>query len=97
MLKKPILTEKTMQLASRGVFTFEVDAQADKRRIAGSVAGMYKVSVREVRTVIMHGKPRRTGKRRSVIRKPDWKKAFVRLADGQTIDAFQIGQADEKK
>jgi ribosomal protein L23 len=45
----------------------------------------------------MHGKVTRVGRKGKTIAKSDWKKVYVKLKNGQTIDAFQIGGSEEKK
>ena len=85
---RPVITEKTLTLASRGWYTFAVNLEAGKHAIASDVAKYYKVKVEDVRTMIVHGKMRRVGKRMKSIQKTDWKKALVKLAKGQTIDAY---------
>jgi large subunit ribosomal protein L23 len=89
-LVKPFITEKTLSLASRGWYTFVVMFQAEKKQIAQDIAKFYTVTVTEVRTVHMHGKVRRVGKKMKHTKKPDWKKAIVHLAAGQKIDAFEV-------
>lgn len=89
-LKRPLITEKTLTLAARGWYTFEVGIKARKEDIIKAVSAFYKVTVTEVRTVHMHGKMRRVGKMQKYQKKEDWKKAVVRLAKGQKIDAFEV-------
>jgi len=97
VLIRPYITEKTMQLAQTGWFSFVVAKSANKAQIAGEVAKMYKVTVTGVRTSVVTGKMKRTGKRQQPVAKPTWKKAMVHLKAGQTIDAFQIGGHEPKK
>jgi len=80
-----------MALVSRGWYTFMAAELSDKGQIASAVKELYKVDVLEVRTVSMHGKSRRFGKKARAVLTPDWKKAVVRVKQGQTIDAFSIG------
>ncbi|MFH1841039.1 MAG: 50S ribosomal protein L23 [Candidatus Shapirobacteria bacterium] len=95
IIKKPVITEKTMKLASTGWFTFEVDLRANKNQIREVVAEAFKVKVMEVKTARQKGKEKR---RRSggTSRKPDRKKAIVKLAPGQKIDLFAVENKDEK-
>jgi len=88
---KPHLTEKTMTIATRGWYTFVVHIQADKAAIAHAIEELYKVNVTGIRTVTVHGKMKRAGKKQRTKLQPTWKKAMVTLKKGQTIDAFQIG------
>ena len=89
-VQQPIITEKSMGLAARGWYTFAVAKHARKERIIKEVEAMYHVEVLCVRTVAMHGKVRRTGKKMTPAHRPDWKKAIVQLKAGQKIDAFEI-------
>jgi large subunit ribosomal protein L23 len=96
ILIRPYITEKTMQLAQTGWFSFVVALSANKAQIAQEVANMYKVTVTNVRTSVVTGKMKRTGKRQQPTAQPSWKKAMVQLKTGQTIDAFQIGEHEKK-
>lgn len=91
------MTEKSLTLASHGWYTFVVASDARKEEIARHVGSLYGVRVTRVRTVAMHGKERRAGRTSMRVRKSDWKKAFVRLATGQKIDAFEVTTEGEKK
>lgn len=88
ILIQPFITEKTMGLAAFGWYTF-VTGDVGKSVIAQAVKEQYKVDVTAVRTISMHGKVKRGGKRMRSAKRPDWKKAIVCLKKGQTIDAFQ--------
>ncbi|OGG11867.1 50S ribosomal protein L23 [Candidatus Gottesmanbacteria bacterium RBG_13_45_10] len=88
--KRPLISEKTLALAAKGWYTFVVDDKADKQQIAGAINAFYSVNVIEVRSVTMHGKVRRVGKAMKSVKRANWKKAMVRLASGQKIDAFEV-------
>lgn len=88
---KPYLTEKTMTLAVRGWYTFVVQSFSGKAEIAHAIEQLYKVKVTGIRTINVHGKMKRAGKKQQTKLQPTWKKAMVQLSKGQTIDAFQIG------
>ncbi len=94
---RPYLTEKTMTIAQRGWFTFVVRTDANKAEIAKEIEKLYKVNVIDVRTVNVHGKMKRAGKRQQAVLRPTWKKAMVELKSGQTIDAFQFGGTETTK
>jgi len=94
---RPLISEKTLVLASQGWYTFVVDLQAEKKEIASTVSSLYKVTVTDVRTIHMHGKMRRTGKKMTYSKKSDWKKAMVQLAKGQKIDAFEVTSQETEK
>ncbi len=85
----PHITEKAMTNASRGWYTFKARSEATKYDIAKEVEALYKVNVIDVRTIAMHGKMRRAGKKQQAQPQPNWKKALVRLKAGQTIAAFE--------
>ena len=90
VIRRPLLTEKSeQQREGSGTVTFEVDARASKIEIARAVQTQFEVKVAEVRVARMHGKLRRQG--RFFGHRPDWKKAYVRLAPGEkTIDFLEI-------
>lgn len=98
---RPLISEKSLGLASRGWYTFAVDKHTRKEDIRRQIEKMYNVNVLSVRTVAMHGKVRRTGKKMVSKHKQDWKKAMVLLKAGQHIDAFEVTQkeapVEEKK
>ena len=97
IIVRPIITEKSLSLASRGWYSFEVNEASTKPEIARAMSDLYKVTVEDVRTMIMHGKEHRSGKRQKKIAKSDWKKALVHLKAGQKIDAFEVtGETKEK-
>lgn len=97
IVKRPLITEKTLTLAARGWYTFEVSIDASKPSIAQAVSAAYKVKVVDVRSMSMHGKMRRVGKLMKHVKKEDWKKAIVKLAKGQKIDVFEVSPQQEKQ
>jgi len=88
VIVRPIVTEKTADAKeSTNTVCFEVARGANKIEIRKAVETLFGVKVMEVRVVNMHGKMRRFG--RFSGRRPDWRKAFVRLAPGEkTIEFF---------
>ncbi len=96
-IKRPVITEKSLTQATRGWYTFAVGSDASKEAIAKAVAAFYKVTVEDVRTISMHGKVRRVGRTGKTMKKTDWKKAMVKLAKGQKIDAFEVAPVTEEK
>ena len=92
IIKRPVITEKTLASAAIGWYTFAVPLSARKEHISKAVAESYKVDVLEVRTRTMHGKIHRVGKKMAQIARQDWKKAAVRLKAGQHIDVFETVQ-----
>ena len=93
---RPLITEKTLNLASRGWYTFEVALDASKPAIAEAVTMAYKVKAVDVRTLSMHGKMRKVGKLMKHVKKADWKKAIVKLEKGQKIEVFEVTPQQEK-
>ena len=89
IIRRPLITEKSTELKDdKGIVAFEVDSRANKIEIKRAVEAQFKVRVADVRVANMHGKTRRQG--RYVGRRPDWKKAYVRLAEGEKpIEFFE--------
>jgi len=85
VLIAPHVTEKTsLGMQNHNQYTFRVKRNATKTDIKQAVELMFDVKVRGVQVVNEPGKQRRFG--RMLGRTQDWKKAYVRLADGQAID-----------
>lgn len=89
VIKKPHVTEKT-SLGSDATNTVSlvVDRDANKIEIKQAVENLFKVKVSDVRTVNVAGKVKRFGK--SSAKRSNWKKAYVTLQEGQTIDFFEV-------
>jgi large subunit ribosomal protein L23 len=89
VIRRPLITEKsTLQREEKNVVAFEVHRDANKIDVKRAVEDRFKVKVAEVRISRMHGKVRRQG--RFMGRRPDWKKAYVRLAEGEKqIEFFE--------
>lgn len=88
---KPLITEKTLNDAKGGKFTFQVSRDADKQIISKAVEDAFKVEVKSVATSIVKGRKKRAGIRRLEIEESSFKKAIVKLASGQKIDLFEVG------
>jgi large subunit ribosomal protein L23 len=87
-VRRPLITEKgTIQRQRGNQFAFEVATDANKIEIRRAVQQIFNVQVVEVRTMRMPGKTKRMG--RYVGQRPDWKRAIVTLAAGQTIPLFE--------
>jgi large subunit ribosomal protein L23 len=85
---KPIITEKSSLVGAAGnVATFEVAVGATKTEIKDAVQNIFKVEVAKVRTVNVLGKMKRTA--RSVGRRANYRKAYVTLKPGQSIDVVE--------
>ena len=89
IIRRPVITEKsTLQREVAETYAFEVDRRANKIQIRRAIEEQFKRKVAEVRVTNVHGKERRQG--RFVGRKTDWKKAYVRLAEGEKpIEFFE--------
>ena len=87
IIEAPLITEKGTYVNEVGnQVVFQVRHDANKIEIKRSVERLFKVKVVKVRTTNVLGKTRRVG--RSFGRRPNWKKAYVTLAEGQRIDFF---------
>ena len=85
---RPIVTEQSSAAyQERGEYTFRVASDATKTSIRSAVEQLFGVKVTGVWTSNQRGKARRVGK--DVGRRPHWKKAVVKLRDGDTIDIFE--------
>ena len=87
IVRRPLVTEQGMHLVeTKNIYPFEVDRRANKVQIRNAIEALFKVKVESVNTARRHGKSRRVGRR--VGRRPDWKKAYVRLREGDKIELF---------
>ncbi len=85
VLLEPHFSEKVAVLGDlSNQYAFKVARDASKPEIKAAVEGLFDVRVKSVTTTNVKGKTKRTA--RGVTRKKNWKKAYVRLADGQDID-----------
>ena len=90
VIKRPLITEKTTLLREDArTLVFEVAAGATKVDIKRAVEKLFGVEGRGVRTSIAHGKMKRQG--RFIGQRSDWKKAYVKLRDGEKIPEFLEG------
>ncbi len=89
ILKAPIITEQsTKMIESQNRYTFKVDRKANKVEIKKAVEAIFNVTVLKVNTINVLPKFKRMGKHEGY--KSAYKKAVVKLAEGQKIDAFTI-------
>ncbi|MCS7037743.1 MAG: 50S ribosomal protein L23 [Saprospiraceae bacterium] len=91
ILIRPVLTEKSTKLTDkRNIYTFVVGRNTNKLEIKKAVEDMFNVAVERVNTALMPGKPKTRSTRTTIVRgrKAAYKKAFVTLAPGETIDIF---------
>ncbi len=88
VLVRPVLTEEsTIQSEAHNKFVFRVDPRANKNEIREAVESLFDVRVTKVRTLQQPSKRRTRG--RSAGRIPRWKKAYVRLHEGDEIEIFE--------
>ncbi len=101
VIKRPLLTEKSARLRETGgaaesaaegeqyaqKVLFEVARDANKIEIRRAVQDLFKVTVTDVRTLVVRGKVKRVG--RFSGQRPSWKKAFVTLKPGDNIEFFE--------
>jgi large subunit ribosomal protein L23 len=90
VIRNPLITEKATSLSEHGQFVFRVAPDATKPEIKAAIEGLFGVTVLAVNTLVQKGKTKRFKGRPG--RRSDVKKAFVKLAAGQSID-FTTGLA----
>jgi large subunit ribosomal protein L23 len=91
IVKKPLITEKTLALAAtRNTYVFEVARTAEKNQIKQIIEELFKVNVVSVNTVLGHTHSKKTGRKRLHVAQPRIKKAMVQLKNGQKIDIFDL-------
>lgn len=87
IIRKPIITEKSMTDMEDNKYTFEVVKTATKAEIKSAVEEVFGVKVQKVNTMNMRGKMKRQGVHQG--RRPSWKKAIVKLTeDSKSIEFF---------
>ena len=88
VIRRPLVTEKsTIGREESNLVTLAVDPEASKHDVKRAVEQLFDVDVVRVRTMRMPRKARRVGK--FLGRKPEWKKALVELAEGQSIEFYE--------
>jgi len=90
IIQAPLITEKSTALSEKGQVVFRVSTDATKPEIKAAIEGLFGVTVLGVNTLVQKGKTKRFKGRPG--RRSDMKKAFVRLAEGQSI-GFTTGLA----
>ena len=87
IIKKPVITENSMDQMADRKYTFEVAKDANKIEIKKAVEEVFGVKVEKVTTMRVLGKVKRMGANSG--KRPDWKKAIVKLAENsKTIEFF---------
>ncbi len=90
VIRRPLITEKTTIQREDGLtIVFQVAADATKVEVKQAIEKLLGSKVESVRTTLVHGKVKRQG--RFAGRRSDWKKAYVRLREGQKMPEFLEG------
>ena len=90
VIRRPLITEKTSILREDGrTLVFHVAPRANKTQIKRAIETLLGAKVESLRTSIAHGKIKRQG--RYAGRRSDWKKAYVKLREGQKMPEFLEG------
>lgn len=96
IIKRPIaLTEKAARLREDNQVVFEVSPDANKIQIRDAIEELFDVKVVSVNTLIQRGKIKRLGRRE--VKRSNWKKAIVTLAEGDDIQLFDESDSDESE
>jgi large subunit ribosomal protein L23 len=87
VIRRPLITEKGMGVKeTQNTLVFEVAEKATKIEVKQAVESLFKVKVSAVRTATVEGKERRRGRYAGY--RPDWKKAYVRLKEGEKMPEY---------
>ena len=90
IIRRPLITEKTsIQREDGRTIVFQVASDANKVEIKRAVERLLGAKVADIRTSVAHGKIKRQG--RFAGRRPDWKKAYVKLREGAKMPEFLEG------
>ena len=90
VIRRPLITEKTSIMREDGrTIVFEVATGANKVEIKRAIEQLLGAKVAGIRTNIAHGKIKRQG--RYAGQRPDWKKAYVTLREGEKMPEFLEG------
>jgi large subunit ribosomal protein L23 len=88
IVRRAMISEKGTRLREKqNGYLFEVARDANKIEIKHAIESIFTVKVTSVRTIRVHGKPKRQG--RYAGHRPDWKKALVTLRKGDSIELFE--------
>lgn len=89
VIKKPLITEKTsLGKDEQNLVAFVVDRDASKIEIKQAVEKFFKAQVKRVNTVNVAGKRKRFGRHEG--KRANWKKAYVTLNEGSSVDFFEV-------
>ncbi len=91
IIRRPLVTEKStiMREESGNIIAFEVAPEANKIQVKNAVEQLFKIKVEEVRIFNVRGKVKRMGRWQG--KRRDWRKAYVRLKEGEKAPDFIEG------
>ena len=88
IIKKPVVTEKSLQRLGENKYTFEVHLDVNKAQVAEAVEELFSVTVLGVKVIIRKGKEKRMLRKRKTVRTAKKKFAIVTIDPKQSIDLF---------
>lgn len=97
ILKRPIITEKSMKLAEKHLYTFEVDKNANKDMIAKLISDKFNVKVLKVKIINVKGETKSQRRVRKFYQTKGFKKAIVQVGKTQKISLFETPKEEEVK
>ncbi|MBT3246161.1 MAG: 50S ribosomal protein L23 [Actinobacteria bacterium] len=90
VIRRPVVSEKSYGLLEDHVYTFEVANSASKPEIRDAVEAIFDVTVKKVNTLNRGGKRKRNRRTMSYSSRPDVKRAYVTLVEGDSIELFEV-------
>ena len=90
VILEPVVSEKSYSLLEQNVYTFKVHPSASKPEIRDAVESVFGVTVLKVNTLNRKGKRKRNRRTGGWGQRPDTKRALVTLAEGDSIDLFEV-------
>ena len=90
VIVKPVVSEKSYALLEENVYTFEVAKSASKPEIRDAVESIFDVTVLKVNTLNRDGKRKRNRRTLTFGKRPDVKRAYITLAEGDSIELFEV-------
>lgn len=88
----PIVTEKSIQGQSKGIYSFWVKLSANKNQIAQAIEAVFSLKPKSIRTTKQLGKTKTDWKKRLPVQKPNRKKAIVVFGKDQKLDILHLNQ-----
>ena len=90
VIVKPVVSEKSYTLLEENVYTFEVAKSASKPEMRVAVEWIFDVKVLKVNTLNRAGKRKRNRRMPTFGKRPDVKRAYITLAEGDSIELFEV-------